>query len=72
MILFIDNYDSFSHMLADYLRQCGLELHIIRNDETTTDELSRSNWQGIVISPGPATPADSGIVLDFSGQFVDG
>jgi anthranilate synthase component 2 len=69
MILFIDNYDSFSHMLADYLRQCGLELHIIRNDETTTDELSRSNWQGIVISPGPATPADSGIVLDIIDRY---
>lgn len=63
MILFIDNYDSFSHMLADYLRQCGLMVTIIRNDETTVEALSHSKWQGIVISPGPCTPRDSGIVL---------
>lgn len=50
-------------MLADYLRQCGLMVTIIRNDETTLEALSYNRWQGIVISPGPCTPGDSGMVL---------
>ncbi len=61
MILFIDNYDSFTYNLVDYIGQFTGELQVYRNDELTTTDVQAMQPQGIVISPGPGTPADAGI-----------
>ena len=61
MILFIDNYDSFTYNLVDYIGQFTEDLRVYRNDELTTTDVQTMQPQGIVISPGPGTPADAGI-----------
>ena len=61
MILFIDNYDSFTYNLVDYIGQFTEDLRVYRNDELTTTDVQAMQPQGIVISPGPGTPADAGI-----------
>jgi anthranilate synthase/aminodeoxychorismate synthase-like glutamine amidotransferase len=60
MILLIDNYDSFVHNLARYLRRLGQETVVVRNDTVTTDEVRRLAPQAIVLSPGPCTPSEAG------------
>lgn len=66
MILLIDNYDSFTYNLLHYLGELGAKVEVIRNDAFTADDvMSRQNLQGIVISPGPCTPKESGICLDL-------
>lgn len=60
MILLIDNYDSFVHNLARYLRRLGQETLVVRNDIATTDEVRRLAPQAIVLSPGPCTPSEAG------------
>lgn len=71
MILVIDNYDSFVHNLARYLRELGWETTVARNDAITLDEIERLAPSHIVISPGPCTPDEAGIsvaaVQRFSG-----
>lgn len=73
MILLLDNYDSFTYNLAQFLGQLGEKLEVYRNDKITLDEIAAKKPQRIVISPGPGTPEDSGICLDvirrFSGQI---
>lgn len=64
MILLIDNYDSFTYNLAQYLGELGAELDIRRNDQVTVDEVERLAPQAIVISPGPCTPDKAGISLE--------
>lgn len=59
MLLLIDNFDSFSHILADLIRQTGEELIILRNDVSLKD-LKRIDFQGLILSPGPGVPAQSG------------
>ena len=61
MILLIDNYDSFVHNLARYVRELGWEAMVRRNDAITVDELERLKPSHIIISPGPCTPAEAGI-----------
>ncbi len=73
MIIVIDNYDSFTYNLVQYLGELGADLRVFRNDQITLDQLRALRAQGIVISPGPGTPQqDSGIsndaVREFSGQ----
>jgi len=72
MILVIDNYDSFTYNLVQYLGELGAELTVRRNDEITIDEIQRMAPERIVISPGPKTPSEAGICLDvittFSGR----
>jgi anthranilate synthase/aminodeoxychorismate synthase-like glutamine amidotransferase len=58
----IDNYDSFTYNLVQYLAELGAEPKVFRNDEVTVDELAK--FDGIVISPGPGTPDDSGVSMD--------
>lgn len=66
MIVLIDNYDSFTYNLVHYLGQLGADVKVFRNDHKTADEiLSLDNLKGIVISPGPCTPNESGICLDL-------
>jgi len=73
MILIIDNYDSFTFNLVQYFRILGAEVHVYRNDAVSLSEIKVLNPQGIVISPGPGHPTESGISLDliktFAGQI---
>lgn len=64
MILVIDNYDSFTWNLVQYLGELGAELQVKRNDEISVDEIRRAAPERIVISPGPCTPAEAGISVD--------
>lgn len=64
VILVIDNYDSFTYNLVQYLGQCGAEVLVRRNDEITLDEITKLNADGIMLSPGPCTPKESGVCLD--------
>ena len=61
MILIIDNYDSFTYILVQYLGEMNVELNIVRNDKITLDEIRKLHPDAIVISPGPCTPKEAGI-----------
>ena len=63
MILMIDNYDSFTYNLVQYLGELGADVKTVRNDAITTAEIRELKPQGIVISPGPGTPDDAGVSL---------
>ena len=63
MILMIDNYDSFTYNLVQYLGELGAEVETVRNDAITPGQIRELNPDGIVISPGPCTPDDAGISL---------
>jgi anthranilate synthase/aminodeoxychorismate synthase-like glutamine amidotransferase len=63
MILVIDNYDSFTYNLVQYLGELGAEPMVRRNDEITVDDIESVSPQAIVISPGPGRPADAGITV---------
>ncbi|KAJ0987568.1 hypothetical protein J5N97_005924 [Dioscorea zingiberensis] len=62
-IVVIDNYDSFTYNLCQYMGELGAHFEVYRNDDVTVEELKRRNPRGILISPGPGTPQDSGISL---------
>ena len=70
MILLLDNYDSFTYNLAQFLGQLGEKLEVHRNDKITLDEIARKKPQRIVISPGPGTPEESGICVDVIRRFA--
>ena len=63
-ILLLDNYDSFTYNLYQYLRQLGAEVEVVRNDEITVEEIDSRALDGIVISPGPSRPENAGISLE--------
>jgi anthranilate synthase component 2 len=65
MILMIDNYDSFTYNLVQYLGELGAEVETARNDAVTVGDIAVMQPQGIVISPGPCTPNEAGICLDL-------
>jgi anthranilate synthase/aminodeoxychorismate synthase-like glutamine amidotransferase len=73
MILMIDNYDSFTYNLVQYLGELGADLRVYRNDRITVDDIERLNPEKIVISPGPCTPSEAGVSVDavrtFSGRI---
>jgi len=69
MILVIDNYDSFTYNLVQYLGDLGAELHVVRNDAISLDEIERLAPERIVISPGPCTPREAGISRDVIARF---
>ncbi|MFC1689289.1 anthranilate synthase component II [Pseudomonadota bacterium] len=64
MILMIDNYDSFTYNLVQYLGELGAEVETVRNDEVSLGDIVGMKPEGIVISPGPCTPNEAGICLD--------
>ena len=64
MILLIDNYDSFVHNLARYVRELGDEAMVVRNDEITVEGIEALAPTHIIISPGPCSPAEAGISTD--------
>ncbi len=71
MIAVIDNYDSFTYNIVQYLCELGAEVTVHRNDAITVDALSRLSPAGLVISPGPGYPDDAGISLDAIRTFQD-
>ena len=64
MILMIDNYDSFTYNLVQYLGEIGEDVKVVRNDQIDVDEIKKMRPDHIVISPGPCTPNEAGISLD--------
>ena len=69
MIVVIDNYDSFTYNLVQYLRILGTQVEVFRNDEVTVAELENLDADGIVISPGPGRPESAGISLPLVKHF---
>ena len=69
MILLIDNYDSFTFNLYQYLGEFGKEIIVKRNDRITLDEIDQLAPQNIILSPGPGTPKKAGICLDVIKRF---
>src|SRR6201987_2095444 len=73
MILLLDNYDSFTYNLAQYLGEFGCEVEVHRNEKISVDELARRKPERIVISPGPCTPQEAGISVELiqrlAGKF---
>ena len=63
MVLMIDNYDSFTYNLVQYLGELGVAVTVVRNDEVSVDEVARLRPEKIVISPGPCSPNEAGISL---------
>jgi anthranilate synthase/aminodeoxychorismate synthase-like glutamine amidotransferase len=70
MILLIDNYDSFTYNLAQFLGQLGETLEVHRNDQIALDQIAAKKPQRIVISPGPGEPQNAGICIDVIRQFT--
>ena len=66
MILLIDNYDSFSYNLYQYLGEFETDIKVIRNDEMTVEEIEKLNPEGIVLSPGPGRPKDAGVIEEVA------
>ncbi|MEC8867710.1 MAG: aminodeoxychorismate/anthranilate synthase component II [Pseudomonadota bacterium] len=69
MILMIDNYDSFTYNIVQYLGELGATVEVHRNDEITLDQIEQLNPEKIVISPGPCTPNEAGISMDVIREF---
>ena len=69
MLLMIDNYDSFTYNLVQYLAEIGQEVEVVRNDKISIEEINRLNPKYIVISPGPCTPNEAGISLSLIEAF---
>ena len=63
MLLVIDNYDSFTYNIVQYLGELGADVHVVRNDEIGLDEIAELAPEQIVISPGPCTPTEAGISM---------
>src|SRR5438093_4654289 len=73
MILLLDNYDSFTYNLAQYLGELGCQVEVHRNNKITVEEIIRRKPERIVISPGPCTPQEAGISVELverlAGKF---
>jgi anthranilate synthase/aminodeoxychorismate synthase-like glutamine amidotransferase len=69
MILMIDNYDSFTYNLVQYIRQLGKEVVVFRNNAIAVEEIEELNPEAIFLSPGPCTPAEAGISVETIRRF---
>ena len=70
MLLMIDNYDSFTYNLVQYLGELGADIEVYRNDKVTVDEIAELDPKRIVISPGPCTPNEAGISVEVIRRFA--
>jgi anthranilate synthase/aminodeoxychorismate synthase-like glutamine amidotransferase len=70
MVFVLDNYDSFTYNLVQYLGELGAKVEVHRNDEVTPEEIEALHPDHIVISPGPCTPQDAGISIDLIRHFA--
>ncbi|MGA1539003.1 MAG: anthranilate synthase component II [Chthoniobacterales bacterium] len=69
MILVLDNYDSFTYNLVQYFGELGADLHVVRNDQISVDEIAKLGPERIVVSPGPCTPHEAGISCEVIKNF---
>ena len=69
MILMIDNYDSFTYNIVQYMGELGFMPKVFRNDEITINEIKKFSPEKIVISPGPCTPKEAGISVNIIKEF---
>jgi anthranilate synthase/aminodeoxychorismate synthase-like glutamine amidotransferase len=69
MVFVLDNYDSFTYNLVQYLGEMGEQVEVRRNDQTTVEEIERLRPKHVVISPGPCTPQEAGISIDLIRRF---
>jgi len=69
MLLMIDNYDSFTYNLVQYLGELGADIRVFRNDKVTIEEIEELAPERIVISPGPCTPKEAGISVEVARRF---
>lgn len=70
MLLMIDNYDSFTYNLVQYLGELGADVEVHRNDQITVDEIKARSPERIMISPGPCTPDEAGVSMDVIKNFA--
>src|SRR3990170_9092550 len=70
MVLMIDNYDSFTFNLVQYLGELGAEVRVFRNDEVTVEEIEKLAPSHVVVSPGPCTPNEAGITLQAIARLA--
>ena len=70
MILLVDNYDSFTYNLYQYLCELGADVHTVRNDQASLDEIEALAPERIVVSPGPCTPHEAGISVELVQRFA--
>jgi anthranilate synthase/aminodeoxychorismate synthase-like glutamine amidotransferase len=70
-VLMVDNYDSFTYNLVQYLGELGAELDVVRNDAATVDELLARGYDRVVVSPGPCTPNEAGISVEVMRRFPE-
>lgn len=70
MLLMIDNYDSFTFNVVQYLAELGADVHVVRNDELTVEQIKALQPERIVISPGPCTPNEAGVSLEVIKTFA--
>ena len=65
MILMLDNYDSFTYNLVQYLGELEAEVHVVRNDQVTVEDIEEMKPTGIVVSPGPCSPDEAGVSIEL-------
>ena len=70
-VLVVDNYDSFTYNLVQYLGELGAEVEVVRNDKATVGELLERQPDRLVISPGPCTPAEAGVSIEAARAFPE-
>lgn len=70
MIVLIDNYDSFSYNLVHYFQTLSSEVRVVRNDELTCEQIAALNPSAVVLSPGPSSPENAGICVDFVKKYA--
>ena len=70
-VLVVDNYDSFTYNLVQYLGELGAEVEVVRNDRATVDALLARGPDRVVVSPGPCTPDDAGISVEAMRRFPE-
>ena len=72
MVLVIDNYDSFTYNLVQYLGELGAAVTVVRNDAASVDDVARAHPERVVISPGPGRPEDAGITMEVIRRIGPG
>ena len=70
-VLVVDNYDSFTYNLVQYLGELGCDLEVVRNDRASVDELLERDFDRVVVSPGPCTPNEAGMSLEVTRRFPE-
>lgn len=70
MIVLIDNYDSFSYNLVHYIQTLSSDVKVVRNDELSCEQIAALNPQAVVLSPGPSSPENAGICVDFVKKYA--